>query len=152
VKGLVKIVVPLVIQAAIAFALVTFVVSPKMRGEPFPWAKEVASEGEDPAMRELGPLLPIDEILVNVAQTQGRRYFKTSLTLEIEGKDLQTQAEARMPILRGKVIDLLSTKSMEQLVEPAARDSLKKEILETLNANVSGGTFRDLYFTEFLVQ
>jgi flagellar FliL protein len=57
-----------------------------------------------------------------------------------------------MPILRGKVIDLLSTKSMEQLVEPAARDSLKKEILETLNANVSGGTFRDLYFTEFLVQ
>ena len=48
------------------------------------------------------PLVPIDlivrgegeEILVNVAETKGRRFFKTALTLEIEGKDLEAEAPA----------------------------------------------------------
>jgi len=152
VKRIVKIVVPLVVQVALAFGLVTYVAGPWMRGEPLPWQKPAPAEGAHQAMRDLGPLLAIEEILVNVAETQGRRYFKTSLTLEIEGKDLEAHASARMPVLRGKVIDLLATKSMEELVQPAARDSLKREILDTLNAEVSGGSFRDLYFTEFLVQ
>jgi flagellar FliL protein len=121
-----------------------------MRGEPLPWQSETP-EDEAP-MDALGPLVPVEEILVNVAGTKGRRFFKTSLTLEVEGKELEKFAAERMPVLRGRVIDLLSTKTMDQLVQPTARDTLKMEILDTLNSEVSGGEFRDLFFTEFLVQ
>ncbi len=152
---IVKIAVAVVLQIGIAYGLVFFIAGPLMRGEPLPWQKEPV-EGEEEVVaeeeRELGVLVPIEEILVNVAQTKGRRFFKTSLTLEAEGKGLDTQAAERMPILRGRVIDVLSAKTMDELVQPGARDSLRTELLETLNAEVSGGAFRDLFFTEFLVQ
>jgi flagellar FliL protein len=144
------------VQAAAAWGIVVFLATPLLRGEPLPWQKpateEPAETGDDPAARALGPLLQLDEILVNVAETKGRRYFKTSLTLEMEGKDLSKSAGERMPVLRGAVIDLHSTKTLDQLVEPTARDTLRTEILNTLNSRVTGGQFRDLFFTEFLVQ
>jgi flagellar FliL protein len=151
----VKLGVLIAVQAAAAWATVVFLVSPLMRGEPLPWQPsedEMAAADRDPASRELGPLLQLDGILVNVAETKGRRYFKTSLTLEMEGKELGKSAEERLPILRGAVIDLLATKTLDELVEPTSRDTLKTEILDTLNSRVSGGQFRDLFFTEFLVQ
>ena len=152
-KRIAKIAIALVVQVALAWAIVFFVATPKMRGDPFFWQKP-AEEGEEekPEKHELGALLPMNEILVNVADTKGRRFFKTSLTLEMDGKDLETEAPIRMPILRGRVIDVLAGKTMEDLVRPGARDSLRTELLESLNAEVTGGQFLDLFFTEFLVQ
>ena len=147
---LVKTVFAVVVQGGVAWGLVAFVVGPMMRGEPFAWQPEPSEEATK--MDALGPLIPVDEILVNVAGTKGRRFFKTSLTLEVEGKELAKVASDRLPLLRGRVIDLLATKTMEELVEPSARDSLRAEILDALNAEVSGGQFSDLFFTEFLVQ
>jgi len=154
VNRIVKLAVMIVVQAAVAWALAVFVAGPMMRDEPFPWQKEADPEAEEAGATtaELGPLLPIEEVLVNVAGTKGRRFFKTSLQLEMEGHDIEKTAPTRMPVLRGKVIDLLSSKNMDELTAPGARDSLKAELLETLNAEVSGGEFRNLFFTEFLVQ
>jgi len=137
-------------QIALAFALVHWVGGPLLRGEPLPWQRERVTAAQP--VGELGPLLAIDGILVNVAETQGRRFFRTSLSVEMDGTSVEKEAADRLPVLRGKVIDLLSRKSMEQLVEPTARDTLRLELLETLNAEVSTGGFRDIYFTEFLVQ
>ena len=139
-------------QGAAAWALTTYIIGPQMRGEPLPWHKVAAAEEEGGDSHELGPLLPINEITVNVAGSKGRRFCRTSLTLEMDGKELAEKAEAWMPVFRGRVIDLLSTKNMDELTSATARDSLKVEILRTLNADVSGGEFRDLFFTEFLVQ
>ena len=145
-------------QALIAWALVVFVVGPKMRGESFPWqkaqaAKEAAHESEKAAAgHQLGELLPIDEIVVNVAGTKGRRFCRASITLEMEGAELPKKAKGWLPVYRGKVLDLLSSKDMDQLTAPEARDSLKTEILHTLNADVTGGKFSDVFFTEYLVQ
>jgi flagellar FliL protein len=150
-KKIILIAAAVVVQGAAAWGVTTFVIGPQMRGEPLPWQKAEV-EGEDGEKQELGPLLSMNEILVNVAGSKGRRFCRTSLTLEIEGKELAEKAEAWMPVFRGRVIDLLSTKDMDQLTAPGARDSLKTEILHTLNADVSGGEFRDLFFTEFLVQ
>jgi flagellar FliL protein len=151
VNTLVKTVLIVAAQAALAYGLVVYAVGPAMRGEPLPWQKEAATE-DLAEMRTLGPLLPMEEVLVNVAETKGRRFLKASMTLEIDGKELEKVAPERMPILRGKVIDLLSSKGMEELVQPSSRDTLRQEILDALNGEVSGGEFRDLYFTEFLVQ
>jgi flagellar basal body-associated protein FliL len=147
-------------QAALAWALMTFVVTPKMKGEPLPWekaAKAAEEHGETGEARQLGALLPIDEVVVNVAGTKGRRFCRTSITLEMDGAAEggghgKKEETAWMPVYRGRVIDLLSTKDLDQLTSPTARDSLKVEILHVLNAEASGVKFRDLFFTEFLVQ
>jgi flagellar FliL protein len=151
-KIVVKWVIPIVAQLGLAWAAVVFLVGPMMRGEPLAWQKSEEELAEAAKSPTLGPLLPVEDILVNVAETQGRRYFKTSLTLEMEGKDLPKEAEQRLPLLRGAVIDLFSTKTLDQLVQPTSRDSLRSEILQKLNGQVTAGQFRDVYFTEFLVQ
>lgn len=149
---MIKIAVIVVVQAALAFLLAVYVAGPAMRHEPMPWQREPSEEEALAKEQELGPLLPINEVLVNVAGTRGRRFFKTSLSLEMQGDEITKKAPERMPVLRGRVIDVLSSKSMDQLTSPGSRDSLKSELLETLNAEVSGGEFRNLFFTEFLVQ
>jgi flagellar FliL protein len=178
-KKIAKIAIPLVAQLALAWALAVFVLAPVIGGKPLPWQEaraegegdpHAAAQGEEHAADDaahgeeehaLGPLLPLDGILVNVAETQGRRYFKTSITLEMAGEAKSGGGkhggggagdDLPMPVLRGAVLDVLSAKTLEQLIQPTARDSLKAELLESLNAQVGAGTFRDLFFTEFLVQ
>ncbi len=153
-KRIVKIGIAVVLQVGIAYVLAVFVAGPAMRGDPMPWQKspEEQAEAEAAEADELGPLLPVEEVLVNVAGTKGRRFFKTSLALEMDGKDLEKTAPERMPVLRGRIIDVLSSKGLEDLTEPGARGALKTELLDTLNAEISGGQFSDLFFTEFLVQ
>jgi len=134
-------------QLALAVALVHWIGRPWLAGEPLPWQR--AGTGE-PA--EVGPLVPLDEVLVNVAETAGRRFFRTSLALEMADVSAEHRAEERMPVLRGRVVDLLSRKRMDELVAPTARDSLRVELLEVLNAEVGAGSCLDVHFTEFLVQ
>ncbi len=100
----------------------------------------------------LGALLPIESVIVNVAETQGRRFLKASLTLEVEGADAVEAATTRLPVLRGAVIDVLAGKNLDQLVAPDARALIRGEILETLNEKSESVEFSDLFFTEFIVQ
>ena len=89
---------------------------------------------------------------MNVAETQGRRFLKASLTLEVEGEAAAEAATTRLPILRGAVIDVLASKNLDQLVAPDARSLIRGEILETLNEKSENVEFSDLFFTEFIVQ
>jgi flagellar FliL protein len=133
------------VQVALALAFVHWVGRPWLAGESAPWRRSEAPP-------ELGPLVPMDEILVNVAETGGRRFFRASLALEMTDGSSELRAIERMPVLRGRVNDLFSRKRLPELVEPSARDSLRVELLETLNAEVGAGACRDVHFTEFLVQ
>jgi flagellar FliL protein len=132
------------VQIALALAFVHWVGRPWLAGDP-PWRRAAAPP-------EVGPLVPMDEILVNVAETGGRRFFRASLALEMQDGTSELRAIERMPVLRGRVNDLFSRKKLPELVEPSARDALRLELLETLNAEVGTGACRDVYFTEFLVQ
>jgi flagellar FliL protein len=100
----------------------------------------------------IGALLPIESVIVNVAETQGRRFLKASLTLEVEGEEAAEAATTRLPVLRGAVIDVLAAKNLDQLVAPDARALIRGEILETLNEKSENVEFSDLFFTEFIVQ
>jgi flagellar basal body-associated protein FliL len=77
---------------------------------------------------------------------------QVALALEMNDAPSEHRAIERMPVLRGRVNDLLSRKRLEELVEPSARDALRVELVETLNAEVGAGACRDVHFTEFLVQ
>jgi flagellar FliL protein len=155
VKSIIKYGVAVIVQAGLAWLLVAFIVGPLMRGEELPWQKKTADSGHGESHdsgHEVGPLVPLEEILVNVADTEGRRFLKASMTLETDSEELGHSIEHKMPVLRGRVIDLLSSKGMEELIHPSSRDTLRAEILDALNEEVSGGEFKNLYFTEFLVQ
>ena len=152
-KKHIRYVVLLVVQGGLAYALTVFLIVPWLTGQPLPWQAKPAEETEQTEERsELGPLVPVEGVLVNVAGSKGRRFCKASLTLEAENAAQGRQAESRMPIVRGMIIDILASKNLDELVTPAARETLRDEILAALNKDATEGGFRDLYFTEYLVQ
>ena len=168
---LVKYAVLLSVQGAAAFALAVYLIAPAVRKEPFPWEQRAAAEtmddeqesGEEEApdaapskrhkkkKNEMGALLPIESVIVNVADTQGRRFLKASLTLEMETGEV-ADVQARLPVLRGAVIDVLASRDLDDLVAPDARTVIREEILESLNSKDEDLKFKDLFFTEFIVQ
>jgi len=169
-KRIMKYVGWIVAQSAFALLLATFFIGPAIRGEHFFWQRHAAPEKqldsdeetsdepnsqadkkEKKRSRELGTLLPIESVIVNVAQTQGRRFLKASLTLELEAKQT-SEVHARVPIMRGAVIDVLASKNLDELVAPNAREVIRSEILETLATKNENMKFKDLFFTEFIVQ
>ena len=80
------------------------------------------------------------------------REIKKRKQLEAENAAQSEEAETRMPVVRGLIIDILASKDLDELVTPTARDILRTEILTALNEDATEGGFRDLYFTEYLVQ
>ena len=153
-KKLIRYVVLLVVQGGLAYAVTIFLIVPWLTGQPLPWQEKPPAEGEEEVeeRQELGPLVPVEGVLVNVAGSKGRRFCKASLTLEADNAAQSREAETRMPVVRGLIIDILASKDLDELVTPTARDILRTEILAALNEDATEGGFRDLYFTEYLVQ
>jgi flagellar FliL protein len=172
-KKLIKYAMLMTAQAVAALALAVYWIGPAIRGEPFPFQPNAETEQEsveneeDAASdeaeearhtkkekrksRKQGALVPIESVIVNVAETQGRRFLKASLTLEMDEGEV-ADVQPRVPVLRGAVIDVLAARNLDDLVAPNARGVIREEILETLNSKDEDLQFKDLYFTEFIVQ
>ena len=69
-----------------------------------------------------------DEFLLNLSDTETRRFIKISLSLGYaeDNSKLQTELEEKLPVI--------------------------KEILDKLNNNLKSGKILDLYFTNLLIQ
>jgi flagellar FliL protein len=106
---------------------------------------EHKSEGE-----EKGVLVVIDPFVVNL--TDHGRYLKVTMQLELSDVTQQQAVTDKMPNIRDAVITLLSSKSAESVAGPEGKLQLKDELLLRLNQSVGKDLFRNLYFTEFVMQ
>ncbi|RPH92612.1 hypothetical protein EHM69_12415, partial [candidate division KSB1 bacterium] len=91
--------------------------------------KKASKHGEDDGMK----VVMLDEIVVNPAQTAGRRYLAVTMGLQTEVPEADKTIEKAQPIIRDAVISLLSSKLMDQLADIQYRDSLKLEIRNVIN-------------------
>jgi flagellar FliL protein len=120
--------------------------------------KFLAGNGEEvsPEMGNLKPALgtifPLDTFIVNVAETNGERYLKTTLEVELKDGSLAGEVEKRMPQVRDSILLLLSTKRFEDIKSFQGKSKLRNEIITRLNGLLYAGAVQKVYFTEFVVQ
>jgi flagellar FliL protein len=96
-------------------------------------------------------LIAIDPFVLNLAE-QGR-FLKVSMQFEIADATQQQSVNEKMPQLRDAIITLVSSKSAEAVSSPEGKFQLKDEILLRANQAMGKGVvFRNLYFTEFVMQ
>jgi len=90
--------------------------------------------------------------VVNVAETNGRRYLRTTLELGAAApKAARRLEEQRTPII-DSAIDVLSSTPLEELLNPARRDALRESLRKRINETVGGDLVSQVFFTEFVVQ
>ena len=103
-------------------------------------------------LSEIGILYPLDTFTVNLKSDAGRRYLKVTMSLELEGEELSLELDAKSPVLRDRIIRILTSKTLEEISSKKGKQKVSQQIMDTLNAMISDGTIQGIYFTEFVIQ
>ena len=116
--------------------------------------RSTPSSGMDDSRRlsEIGLLYPLDSFTVNLRSDAGRRYLKVTMSLELEGSELSLELDAKSPVIRDRVIRILTSKTLEEISSKKGKQKVSNQIMDTLNAMTTDGTIKGIYFTEFVIQ
>ncbi len=101
---------------------------------------------------EIGPMVNIEEFVVNIISGDSPHYVKASLTVELSNEDVQPEVVQRMPQVRDAVLLLIGNKTYEELQDLQGKRQLKAELKSKINSFLQGGKVRAIYFTNFVVQ
>jgi len=95
-------------------------------------------------------LIALDSFVLNLAE-QGR-FLKVTMQFELVDAANQQLVTDKMPQLRDAIITLMSSKSVESVSSPEGKLQLKDELLLRANQTMGKELFKNLYFTEFVMQ
>ncbi|NLW47788.1 MAG: hypothetical protein GXY86_10695 [Firmicutes bacterium] len=105
--------------------------------------------------REMGPVISLgNDILVNICSEEGMEHFlKTNIVLELDS-DEKTVAEVtkRVPQIRDLIINILGSKTKENIIEKEGKDQVRSEIINSINELMTIGKVRNIYFQDFIIQ
>jgi len=103
-------------------------------------------------LSEIGILYPLDTFTVNLKSDSGRRYLKVTMSLELSGEELSLELDAKAAVLRDRIIRILSSKTLEEISSKKGKQKVTQQIMDTLNAMITDGQIKGIYFTEFVIQ
>lgn len=95
-------------------------------------------------------LIALDSFVLNLSE-QGR-FLKVTMQFEVSDPSNQQLMADKTPQLRDAIITLVSSKSAESLSSPEGKFQMKDELLLRANHAVGKDIFKNLYFTEFVMQ
>ena len=101
---------------------------------------------------KIGPMVNIEEFVVNIISGDSPHYVKASLTVELTSEEVQPEVEQRMPQVRDAVLLLIGNKTYEELQDLQGKRQLKAELKSKINSFLQNGKVRAIYFTNFVVQ
>ncbi len=101
---------------------------------------------------QIGTLYPLDTFTVNLKSDSGRRYLKVTMSLELEGKELSNELDSKAPVLRDRIIRILSSKTLEEISSKKGKQKVSEQIMDALNAMLTDGRIKGIYFTQFVIQ
>ncbi len=100
----------------------------------------------------IGPVFAVDGLIVNLMSEGGARYAKFSVALELDAHELEPEMLAKKALVTDIVINVVSSKTAEELMTLKGKDSVKTEIMEKVNEKLKDGRVKNVYFTNFVVQ
>lgn len=118
----------------------------------------MANSGEKKAEESAGPVIDYLEMkpkfTVNLAEP--KKYLMVSVQLLIEGAEHIEKIKKHLPLLRHEMIMMLSGMHVADLESMDQREALRlktKQVLtDALTKNESNEGFKDVFFSEFLIQ
>ncbi|MFP3158174.1 MAG: flagellar basal body-associated protein FliL [Hydrogenobaculum sp.] len=104
------------------------------------------------APQKLGVMYNLGSFLVNLADKNANTYAKVSITLELSNRKVQQEVVKRLPIIKDAVINVLSSKTYDEIRTPEGKEELRLELIKRINAILVTGGVQNIYFTQFIVQ
>ncbi|MBT5471784.1 MAG: hypothetical protein HOK41_14375 [Nitrospina sp.] len=120
--------------------------------------EETPAEGEEGAAEEieedenLGVMFPMDPFIVNLAGSEGKRFLKVTISLELSTPEVHAELKENIQKVTDSILVLLSSKSFEDVYSVQGKFKLKDEVTTRVNRFLVVGHVKDAYFTEFIIQ
>ena len=118
--------------------------------------KQVSAKSKPagPKPVEHGPIMPLDEFLVNLADPSGDHFLKLTVNLELskdKGKTPESMKE-QTPLIRDAVLTSLGSKTRDDVSTDSGRNKLKADIKKKVNVALGEDDVTDVYFSNFVTQ
>lgn len=114
-------------------------------------AKE-AGETVEEALPNLGIMFSLDPFIVNLAGSQGKRFLKVTVSLELSAPEVHAEVKENIQKIMDSILVLLSSKNFEDVYSVQGKFKLKDEITARVNRFLVLGHIKEAYFTEFIIQ
>ncbi len=110
--------------------------------------RAAAEEGEDAPVAKAADhgkpkappaYLPLDNMVVNLADPGGERVAQVGITLEVSDAQAADKVKAYLPTIRSGILLLLSQRTAEELLKPEGKQQLAKDILRETSLPFGGG-------------
>jgi len=156
-----------IIMAVGAFFFVKLYLVPLLSNETAKIEEQVIEIEREPA-----EWFMIEDLVVNPAGTKGKRYLSASIGFDYAKAILSEEdqeessgggghgsatessggSDKRTRVVRDLLIKILTAKTIEQLSSIEGKDSLRTEIMSTLNHEMAPDTIYKVYFVDYLLQ
>jgi len=111
-----------------------------------------SKKAASPPPAQIGTVWPMDPFIINLRDANAERYLKLVIQLEISDPQGVKELDLLKPKLRDNILDLLSAKTYQELMDVAGKQRLREEIAMRLNSFLNTTKVSRVYFTEFVVQ
>jgi flagellar protein FliL len=104
------------------------------------------------SIEPLGPLLKMEDFVVNIMQKDTPRFLKVGITLETKNQESSERIKNRMPQITDAVLLLVGNKQFDQIKDLQGKLQLKADLLAQINSLVGKDEVTEIFFTDFVVQ
>jgi flagellar protein FliL len=115
-------------------------------------AAQGATEAVEDASPNLGVMFSLDPFIVNLAGSQGKRFLKVTVSLELSAPEVHAEVKENIQKIMDSILVLLSSKNFEDVYSVQGKFKLKDEITTRVNRFLILGHIKETYFTEFIIQ
>jgi len=99
-----------------------------------------------------GILVELDNITVNLADTEESRFLRVKIKLEVENEKDKSKIDAFKTQIKDLIITLLSGKTFSDVRTSQGKFALKEELVWRINRFIGGRPVKNLYFSGFVAQ
>ncbi len=139
-----------VLVLIIAGGSVAFVMM--MNKKTQPETEEQAKE-EPQVEKKEGVIYEFEEaLIVNLADTNAERFIKVQPVLEVDTDKAVESLNQKKAQVMDILINIFSSKSLEDVTSLSGKDHLKQEIVDKVNKILPEGKVLKVYFVEFVIQ
>lgn len=94
----------------------------------------------------------LEDIVVNPANTYGKRYLMVEISLELDEKAHITLIEQNSMKIKQALIEALSSRTVPELTHVERREKMRNELITLINSIIGVRSVRNLYFTKYVMQ
>lgn len=94
----------------------------------------------------------LDEIIVNPANTNGRRFLLIEISLELVDKEDVKLIEENKSKIRNNLIQFLSSRSVSELQGVEEKEYLRRELMNIINEAIGRRSVHNLYYSKYVMQ